>query len=159
MLFLEKGNVICISLKIILLKLNPDTGTYCFNYHLQKNPDIMKVQSKLKGLTGQKEIYYWCKKHIWLDPGPSVRTVWINELCGNDCLPASSPLTFQQPRKSRPGLTFEATPSHRGLFGRLVCLDFRKQTVIQAIYLGFQILDPCAIPEGKVVFRLCCRGI
>jgi len=70
MLFLEKGTVICTSLKIIPLKLNPDTGTSCFNYHLKKKYGIMKVQSKMKGLTGQNisiygaDIYYWHKKHI-----------------------------------------------------------------------------------------------
>lgn len=108
---------------------------------------------------GQKEIYYWRKKHIWLYPGPSVTTVWISELCGNDRLPAPSPATFQQPRGSRPGLTSGATPWHSVPFGRLTYLDFRKLRLIQATHKSFQIFSPCAAPEGKVAFRLCCRGI
>lgn len=101
----------------------------------------MKVQSKIKALTGRKQIYYSSKKHIWLDPGCSVRNVWSNELCGNDCLPASFPLTFQQSRGSRPGLSSEATPWHNSPLSRLLRLDVRKQRVIQDTYKGFQTLN------------------
>lgn len=96
MLFLEMGNVICISLKIIPPKLNPDIGTYCFNYYFQKKKsNIKKVQSKLKGLTEQKEIRFCCKKYIWLYPSLWVRTRWINGICDSEFLPACSPMIFQ----------------------------------------------------------------
>lgn len=113
----------------------------------------MKVQSKIKALTGRKQIYYSRKKHIWLDPGCSVRNVWSNELCGNDCLPASFPLTFQQSRGSRPGLSSKAAPWQSAPFSRLLHLDVRKQRAIQDNYRAFQILNlhnPWRVHSGCV---------